>query len=307
MILKTTLRILKILNGLFLMGLMLACASEAPVPTESSQPTLTLMDTPTEPANTAIPTPLTPTATLVPSAARVNGKVISLEFYRTELARFQGTSGTGLATYGEEKVLEDLIDQVLLAQAATEAGFDLDDETLQTRIQQLGLNDQELQDWQTTYGYTQETFLQAMRWSVAAAWMRDQIIAAVPETAEQVHARQILLYNSDEADRVLNQLETGTDFETLAAEYDPLASGDLGWFPRGYLTVPEMDDVIFALEPDEYSPIIPTALGYHIVQLIEHQMDHRLSPDAYRVAQVQALQAWLVERRNHSEISISLP
>jgi parvulin-like peptidyl-prolyl isomerase len=230
-----------------------------------------------------------------------------LEDYQAELARFQAVSGTGLATYGEEVVIQDMIDQVLLAQAARESGFDVDQALLEERIDQLGLSQQELEAWKSMHGYSQEGFLRAMRWAVASAWMRDQITAQVPETADQVHARQILLYNSSEAENVYAQLEAGTEFGTLATEYDPLTKGDLGWFPPGYLLVRELDEVLFDLEPGEYSGIIQTMLGYHIVQVLERDPNYPLSADTRRALQLKALEAWLEARREESQIEILLP
>ena len=137
--------------------------------------------------------------------------------------------------------------------------------------------------------------------------MRDQIIAGVPETAEQVHARQILLYNSDEAEALFAQLASGADFETLAGQYDPLAKGDLGWFPRGYLTVSALDDVVFALEPGEVSPIIETEIGFHIVQVIERDTARPLNFSAYQIVQKATLETWLHERQAQSDIIYYLP
>jgi hypothetical protein len=59
----------------------------------------------------------------------VNGEAITLAEFEAELARFRaapGIAGTEMAQGGEQRVLEDLIAQVLLAQAALEAGFTLD-------------------------------------------------------------------------------------------------------------------------------------------------------------------------------------
>ena len=258
-------------------------------------------------AVTSTPTPFTPSATPLPLAARVNGEELSLEAYEIELTRFRGTVGTGLATYGEEKVLEDLIDQILLAQAAANEGFSVDDALVATRFENLGLSEQELADWMTTQGYTTASLNQSMKQAIAAAWMRDQITAVVPDIAEQVHARQFLLYNSEEAAKIYDQLETGTDFGTLLEEYEPLTKGDLGWFPRGYLTVPELDDVIFSLQPGEYSPISETALGFHIIQVLEYDSNRQLSSGAYKSIQIQALSQWLENQRNQSDIEIYLP
>jgi parvulin-like peptidyl-prolyl isomerase len=113
-----------------------------------------------------------------------------------------------------------------------------------------------------------------------------------------------LLYNSDEATNVYAQLQSGADFATLAAQYDPLAAGSLGWFPRGYLTVPELDDPIFSLQPGEYSNVIETALGFHIIQVIDRDAAYPLSPLAQQRLRIQAVQNWLEMRRNQSDIQI---
>jgi parvulin-like peptidyl-prolyl isomerase len=155
--------------------------------------------------------------------------------------------------------------------------------------------------------YTEAELHQALRRAVEAAWMRDTIAAGVPETAEQVHARQILLYNSTEANQVYSQLESGNDFADLAATYDPVAEGELGWFPRGYLTQPAVEEAAFALEPGQYSTVIETPLGYHIIQVIEKDPQHSLSPDARLALQQQAVKDWLQTQRSQSTIEILLP
>jgi peptidyl-prolyl cis-trans isomerase C len=301
------LKFLILLISIGLMGLLFGCSAETPLPlaVTPSAEAPTAAETTEEATPTKIP--LDPTATSLPLAASINGEIISLVFYESELSRFREVAGTGLATYGEEQVILELIDQVLLAQAATAAGFVVDDTLVDDHIQKLGLDNATLTVWMDANHYTLEDFFQAMRWSIGAAWMRDQIIAVVPDTAEQVHARQILLYNSDEADRVYAQLQSGADFETLAIEYDSLTGGDLGWFPQGYLFVPELEQVIFALNPGEYSPIVATFLGYHIAELIERDPNHPLTADTQRTVQIQAVQTWLTTRRSESEIIISLP
>ena len=137
--------------------------------------------------------------------------------------------------------------------------------------------------------------------------MRDHILSELPGTAEQVHARQILLYNLDEANEVHAQLAAGVDFATLSEQYDPVAKGDLGWFPRGYLLDPKIEEVAFSLQPGEFSQVIETAVGFHILQVIERDPQHPLIPDARLVFQLQALRNWLETRRAESEIQVLIP
>lgn len=44
--------------------------------------------------------------------------------------------------------------------------------------------------------------------------------------------------------------------------------GDLGWFPRGQM-VPEFENVVFEMEPDEISNVFQTPFGFHIVKLLD--------------------------------------
>lgn len=259
------------------------------------------------------PSPVKPTATAVQLAALVNGEPITKEEFQNELSQYlavQDESGTNLATDVESVVLEDMINQVLLAQAAQDSGYYLDESDLQSRMDELAEvigGRQALVNWYSEHGYTEPGFRIALARSVAAAWMRDQIISEVPETAEQVHARQILLYNEEQANEVYDLLQSGQDFASLAVNVDPVTGGELGWFPRGYLTQAAVEEAAFRLEAGEYSQVIKTDLGYHIVQVVENDPQRKLELDAYAILQTQAIKMWLETRRGESEVKILLP
>jgi parvulin-like peptidyl-prolyl isomerase len=289
-----------------------ACRSEGTdtPPSTGALPSQAAIDptgaaTSTEPEVTPSPSP-----TPVPLAARVNGLEISLAEYQAELALYKAAKGTELAAEDEKRVLDDLIDRALLAQAAQEEGFSVDEARLQERIAglvtQLG-NEQALKDWYSAYGYDEGSFRQALSHSIAAAWKRDRIAAALPKTSEQVHARQILLYDAEQADEVYQQLQAGNDFGNLALKYDPLTGGELGWFPRGYLPDPKLEEAAFALQPEQYSPVIESMAGFHILQVLERNPQRTLSPEARLVLQAQAVADWLAQRRSESQIEILLP
>ncbi len=299
-----TLKCLTRVGLLSLVILLFAACSNGQVTPTSEILTATLL-----PAE-ATDTPIQPSPTPQPLAAQVNDQGITLAAYQSELARFQAAVGTELATEDEQRVLNDLIDQVLLAQAAAEADFVVDESLLQERYEQLVTRlggEQALLDWMGTYGYSEESFRSDLARSIAAAWMRDQILADVPGSVEQVHAQQILLYNSEDASEVYAQLTAGGDFAILAAQYNPVTKGDLGWFPRGYLLDPKLDDIVFSLQPGEYSQVIETDIGYHIIKVLEREAMRPLSPDARLALQQLALRDWLDNRRSLSAIQITIP
>jgi parvulin-like peptidyl-prolyl isomerase len=118
---------------------------------------------------------------------------------------------------------------------------------------------------------------------------------------EQIHLRQILTYNEADAQTALAELSAGTDFDELAARYDPVTGGELGWVPQGYLLDANADQAVFALQAGEVSGIIATEAGFHIFKAIE-RADHELSPDALLATQETALKLWLAEQREQGDI-----
>ncbi len=287
-------------------GLVTACNGKAGTATLSSTSATLGFSSSTQ--ETALPpTSILPSDTPIPLAAMVNQSVITLVEYRAELERYKAAKGTDLAPEDEKRVLDDLIDETILAQAATEKGFVADDAVIQEHMNLLiGLpeGEKKLSDWMNAYGYQKDALYSALSRSIGAAWMRDQIIDAVPKTAEQVHGRQILLYNSDQANQVLAQLQAGNDFGNLARKYDPITGGDLGWFPRDYLPDPKIEEISFELQPNEYSAVIESLAGLHIIQVLERDPQRPLSPDALLILQGKALQDWLQVQRDKSVIEI---
>jgi peptidyl-prolyl cis-trans isomerase C len=138
-----------------------------------------------------------------------------------------------------------------------------------------------------------------------AAWMRDKLLAEVPSTAEQVHIQQILLYNQDQAQSFLRQLNGGADFDELASKADPLTRGDLGWVPRGYLLEPKIEEAAFALAVGDHSDVLPTDVGFHIVRVLARDPHRPLSPDAYLSLQELALKKWIAEQRQQASIAFT--
>jgi peptidyl-prolyl cis-trans isomerase C len=255
------------------------------------------------------PPTVEPTEQNLPLAAKVRGEGILFSEYEAELQRYaDAMTELGKEVDPEQQrqiVLSELIDQMLLAQAAYAAGFTLDEGALAARIADLG-DPAQLADWQSRFGYTEDSFRIALQRQSAAAWQRDQIAASVPEAVEQVQARQILVFDEGLANRLHARLADGADFATLVRELDP-TGGELGWFPRGYLTLAEIEAAAFSQQPGDFSEVIPTAFGYHIVQTVAFETARPASPDVRRFLQHNALQDWLEEQRSQAEIEILLP
>ena len=256
-------------------------------------------------------TPLPPTATPVPSVATVNGVDITVAEFQAELDRYKSAqTALGITITDEEAnkvVLEDMIAQVLLAQAAREANFNLTESDLQSRVDALAADiggTEALSAWQTAHRYDDVSFRIALKRAAEAAWMRDKIIADVPTSMEQIHLRQILTYNEADARNALEQLNNGADFNELAAFYDSITLGELGWVPRGYLLDAKAEEAVFALQAGLHSDVIATDAGFHIFKALD-RAEHVLTPDALLVVQEIAVKNWLVDKRLQGDIILT--
>ncbi len=267
------------------------------------------LDTPTPILPTVTPQPPTPTPP--PSAAIVNGEYITLVEFQAELERYKTAQAALGKTVNDEEankiVLEDMIAQVLLAQAAREANFSVTETDIQLKIDalanQIGGAEQ-LSAWQSAHGYDDASFRIALKRAAESAWMRDSIIAEVPLITEQVHLQQILTYNEADAQNVLAQLNGGADFNKLALLYDPFTRGELGWLPKGYLLDKILDEAVFALQAGTYTNVIATEAGFHVVKILERG-DHLLSPDALLTLQENKLKKWVEDQRATAQIVLA--
>ena len=286
-----------LLLTIFLAG----CTKPTPEPVVSATP---------EPTQTQV----LPTPTSAPLALKVNGEGILLSDYDAELARLQ----QALAELGQEMTPEEQMDRVvtsfveeaLLAQAAVQAGHSVSDEQVQERVDKLVTDlggADKLAAWQATYGYTPESFSAALKRSILAGWQRDQIVNSVPEKMEQIHARQLFYKDEANALDALSKLQDGVEFDRLAELQDPTLKGDLGWFPRGILFHPEIEEAVFILKAGETSGVVASSIGYHILNVIEIDPEHPLSVDARRILQEAKLDEWLSASRAVSAIEILVP
>lgn len=259
------------------------------------------------PSPDAEPT-LTPTP--VPLALTVNGDSITLDEFNLALQRFHLGIPDAPSEEARARVLADYVDQILLSQAAAESGFSLTEEDFQARyaalIEDAG-GEAGFNAWLEANLYPRPIFEQDLRRSFAAAWMRDRIFAEVPASAEQVRARQVRTTSRTEAENVLEQLSSGTSFDIMVLIYDPEGLGDLGWFPRGYLFELAIEEAAFGLSVGDYSGVIESSVGFHIVQTTDRAADRPLDPDALWTLQLAALDRWLADRQAQSDVSVFVP
>ena len=306
---KITLKALIIIVGVALIAT--GCGSsgsETATPHDLPTAAINPIESPT-PSASATPTPLP-----VPAAAIVNGEVIPLSYFEHEVQRYKASFSEGetLPSDAEisEHVLNTLIEQQLLSQVARASGYTFTDQMLEEKIAnllaELG-SGSALTSWMQANFYDDAEFRMALRLGSEAAWQRDQIAASVPDAVEQVRARQIFSRTAEEAQYALASLNSGVSFDELAWRYSLETGGELGWFPRGYLLFPAIEEVAFSLPVGLHSEIIQTEIGYHIIEVMEHVDSYPLTTDAKLSLQAKALADWLQAERAKAQIEITMP
>ena len=301
-------------------GLVVGCAPQTSEVSETSEvwtpsPPIPATLPPTPQGSPALRTP-SPTPTAAPElAAVVNGQPILLADYQKQVAQFEAALlDQGLDPESEEgravlaqmrlQVLDSMIEQALIEQAAAREGVAVSEEELEAAIrknvEEAG-GREAFEGWLRGVGLTYEEFREALRSQMLASAMFERVTASVPTTAEHVHARHILVATEEEAQAILARLRAGEDFATLARECSldentRESGGDLGFFPRGLLIAPEVEEAAFALSPGQISGVVHSQFGYHIVQVLEKDPDRPLAPEVRADLRERAFRRWLEEQ-----------
>ncbi len=149
---------------------------------------------------------------------------------------------------------------------------------------------------------------------------------SAPASIQQTHARHILIkvnevVSETEARRKMENLRerlvNGGDFAELARLYSQDGSaakgGDLGWVGPGD-TVPEFEAAMDALKVKEFSPVVQSPFGMHLIQVLERRQ-RDVSAERQRAAARQALrerklddayQDWLRQIRDRAYVEVRL-
>jgi parvulin-like peptidyl-prolyl isomerase len=247
--------------------------------------------------------------------ATVNTVSISEKRYKRELLRYEAAlRKSELIPPNIEKhsydVLEQLILSELIGQAAREQGFtvtvqQLDEayaDSISARGGQAGFD-----KWLENNIYTEVEFQSQLEEQLLATKIQELVLKDVGTDAEQVNARHIVVATREEAEDLRSKIVAGADFATIAAIHSldrstRLNGGDLGWFPRGLLTMPVLEAEVFDLEPGELGDIVETEIGFHIIQNIDRNMQRELTPNAAVVVRRAVLDSWLADLRSQAVI-----
>ena len=255
-------------------------------------------------------------------AATINGESVGRLDFERQVARFQaamisqgynfsGEEGKEAALQVRKQVLEAMIDQILIEQAAAARGIAISDDVMQQRIQndiEAGGGQEKFDEWLQMNGMSMEEYEQMMRSTILTEEVIRQLGTEVPDSMAQVHLRQILVATESEAKDLLSQLEAGADFESLAEthsldESSRAAGGDRGFVPLGAsILPPEMEVVVKDLASGEIAGPIASSYGYYIVQVVEIEQARALSAEMRQGLTQDSFVDWIQSQRSEARI-----
>ena len=261
-------------------------------------------------------------------AARVNDQTISYQRFQGFYVEYRNSKGVAVGARGDQlelltqlrnEAMDLIIEQALVAQAATKAGIEADSAVVDQSVADMrSIFDSEdaFQMKLEGEGFTEASFRTHIGRMMAAQLYLDGFRNKAVEVSdadvehyynenkrrltlpEQIRVRHILItwkplgkqddraFIREQMVPILERARAGEDFAALARELSDdyatkQAGGDTGFFYRGQMA-PSFEEVAFALEPGEISDSVETSFGVHIIRLEERQEQEVLVLDDVR-------------------------
>lgn len=244
--------------------------------------------------------------------AVVNDDLITL----SDLNRYISSIPPGTAEIDRDRVLNDLVEQMILEQEAAKLGITVSDPEIDMSIENIrtkaGMSHEQMEEMLKKENLTKEQFRKQWRLQIISGKLVNSIVkgrVAVTddeienlykeyygniENSDEVQIAHILISVNDQqpeqalekASRIAELAKSGNDFSKLVAEYsdDTFSKekeGVLGYFKKGEL-VSELEAVVAITEVGEVSGPVQTASGYHIIKVLNRNTLDSNSVDTYR-------------------------
>jgi len=279
-------------------------------------------------------------------AAKVNDDVITVEALDAQVEQlkkqypqmFEGADGEGRLLDFKQRILDNLINQKLLEQAAESKGLEVKDTEINAQIDQLKggfKDDAQFQSALKSAGLTLET----LKTQVKEQLLTQKIVESLAKNStateaeikayyeknktqffqkEAKRASHILFKPEDKkkAEEVLKQVKAGGDFAALAKANSidnatATKGGDLGWPTTPY--VPEFESALAKLDTGEVSALVQTPYGWHIIKVTDERKgsQQKLEDVKAQIEQIlvqqtraDAYQKYLDDLRKNAKIEI---
>lgn len=281
-------------------------------------------------------------------AAKVNGDAITVDELNVQVEQlkkqypqmFEGADGEGRLLDFKQRLLDNLINQKLIEQAAEAKGLEVSDSEVKAQTDQLksGFKDQaQFESALKSAGMTVASLQAQVREQLLTQKIVESLSADAKATESEIQAyyeanksqffqadakraSHILFKPEDKkkAEGILGQVNDGGDFAALAKanSVDTETSGkggDLGWPTTPY--VAEFEAALSKLDKGEISKLVETPYGWHIIKVTDERkaaqqklddVKEQIEQILVQQTQADAYQKYIDDLRNKAEIEILL-
>ena len=251
--------------------------------------------------------------------AKVNDKVITQAEYDEHLSVYKKmaesqygagawdmeiSEGQTMGSYYESTLLDQLIMDTLLVEAAEKEGITTTDEILAEELQNFKSymdTEEEYKKFLEGYGMTEDYLKESLRKEYLINHYLQIKIEELKPTDEElqtlfndlkmnqkVRASHILVETEEEAKAVKDRINKGESFEDLAKELskDPGSGangGDLDYFNYVDMVQP-FSEAAFAMEIGEVSEPVKSDFGYHVIKVTDKTVDNEVTVETEKTA-----------------------
>lgn len=207
-------------------------------------------------------------------AAVINAGMVTLSsFHKQEkfVLQFSERTGQQLNDDPRQRVLDQLVEDKLVAKAAAKNGFRVSQKDVDAAyakvINENGGEKEVEKVLKNLYGMSLGDFKGLVRAQVLKDKVREDLLV-------RVKARHILIKDDKRAAEVLDRVKKGENWDELAKQFSEDTSnrdkgGDLGFAGRGVFVKP-FEDAAFGLKPGETTQeLVKTEFGNHIIRVDE--------------------------------------
>jgi foldase protein PrsA len=207
---------------------------------------------------------------------------------------FEGADGEGRLLDFKQRLLDNLINQKLIEQAAADQKIEVTDADVKKQVDQLKSgfkDDAQFQAALKSAGMDAEGLTKQIKDQLITQKLIEKLsknTTATPAEMQAYYAKNkaqfeqkaakraehILFKPEDKktAQKVLDELKSGGDFSALAKKYSvdtatAAKGGDLGWPTTPY--VPEFEAALAKLKKGQTSALVQTPYGWHIIRVTD--------------------------------------
>jgi parvulin-like peptidyl-prolyl isomerase len=185
-----------------------------------------------------------------------------------------------------------MVNYELIRQGAAEFGLQVSHNEVMQEMRESFTNEDEEEltdaEFQRRYAetldylkVTAEQFEGAIGTQLLAHKIDEHLNATVPEVGTlltHVHLRNVDVHTEPQAEQVMQRLEDGEAFASITEEFD---GGDLGWLPRGMMSL-EVEQWAFSQATGNATRYFQRDEGYTVVQVMEPAEQRPLADEPTR-------------------------